>query len=394
MSPSDRRDDDAEAVDSGPATSGFAPSAGSSAPTGAASHTAGADTAGADTARADTARAETAGVDASRPDAARAETTGPDPNEVRAEYIPPGKAVGRIRVRPRGDATATSGGSAAKKGHWWELPVLAIVAIAVAVIVKTFIVQPFYIPSGSMEKTLHGCPSCNGDKILVNKPIFDLRSPHPGDIVVFSLPDAWPKTPGESPVAPRTNVITGPVRWFGQLVGVIPPDREDLVKRVIAVGGQTIKCCDSSGRVQVSDNGPGGPFRSLSEPFTYLHEPDGPEMPFTAVTVPHGRLWVMGDHRTDSADSRFHCIAGNGSSTASAGQPCDPVASTVPISDVIGKAFVIAWPPSRWRTLGTPKTFKAEALSAAAGSATSGLPLAAGVFAVLPLWYWRRRIRS
>ena len=236
---------------------------------------------------------------------------------------------------------------------------LAIVAIAVAVIVKTFLSSRSTSRPGSMEKTLHGCPSCNGDKILVNKPIFDFRSPHPGDIVVFSLPAAWPKTPGESPVAPKTNVITGPVRWFGQLVGVIPPDREDLVKRVIAVGGQTVKCCDSQGRVQVSDTGPSGPFRSLDEPFTYLHEPDGPEMPFTAVTVPHGRLWVMGDHRTDSADSRFHCIAGQDQATASGGKPCDPVASTVPISNVIGKAFVIAWPPSRWRTLGTPHTFKA-----------------------------------
>jgi signal peptidase I len=259
------------------------------------------------------------------------------------------------------------------------------------VIVKTFIVQPFYIPSGSMEQTLHGCPSCNGDKILVNKPIYDLRSPHPGDIIVFSLPEEWPKTPGESPVAPQTNVITAPIRWFGQLVGVIPPDREDLVKRVIAVGGQTIKCCDKRGRVEVSDNGVGGPFRSLDEPFTYLA--GGSEMSFTAVTVPHGRLFVLGDHRTDSADSRFHCVAGDGNSTASNGQKCDPVASTVPISNVIGKAFVIAWPPSRWRTLGTPHTFKASALSAAA-SLTSGLPLFAGAFGVLPLWYWRRRTRT
>jgi signal peptidase I len=316
-----------------------------------------------------------------------------DPQQVRAKYIPPGKAVGRIRIQPRGDATSAPGGSAAKKGRWWELPVLAIVAIAVAVIVKTFLIQPFYIPSGSMEKTLHGCPSCNGDKILVNKPIFDFRSPHPGDIVVFSLPSAWPKTPGESPVAPKTNLLTGPVRWFGQLVGVIPPDREDLVKRVVAVGGQTVKCCDSQGRVQVSDAGPTGPFRSLDEPFTYLHDPDGPEMPFTAVTVPHGRLWVMGDHRTNSADSRFHCIAGQDQATASGGKPCDPVSSTVPISNVIGKAFVIAWPPSRWRTLGTPHTFTALG-RAPAGALTSGLPLAVGMFAVLPLWYWRRRIRS
>ena len=311
---------------------------------------------------------------------------GAEPQAVRAQHLPSGKAVGHLRIQPRGDSTTPG-----KKGHWWELPLLAIIAVAVAVIVKTFIVQPFYIPSGSMEKTLHGCPGCNGDKILVNKPIFDFRSPHPGDIIVFSLPDAWPKTLGESPVVPKTNVVTGPLRWFGQLVGVIPPDREDLVKRVIAVGGQTVKCCDARGRVQVSDHGPGGPFRSLDEPYTDLGDPDGPEMPFTAVTVPHGRLWVMGDHRTNSADSRFHCVARRDNATASGGQPCDPVSSTVAISNVIGKAFVIAWPPSRWRTLGTPHTFTVTALAA---SLASGLPLAAGIVAVLPLWYWRRRIRS
>jgi signal peptidase I len=375
MSPSHRRDDDADAVEPSPA----AEAAASPSPGPASGVT------------------PVAPIEPDRPqpasDPVQAEVNSPDPHDIRAKYLPPGKAVGRIRVQPRGDSTGAARKPAPRKGRWWELPVLAIVAIAVAVIVKTFIVQPFYIPSGSMEKTLHGCPACNGDKILVNKPIFDVRSPHPGDIVVFSLPDAWPKTPGESPVAPSTNAITGPIRWFGQLVGVIPPDREDLVKRVIAVGGQTIKCCDARGRVQVSDTGPGGPFHALDEPFTYLHDPDGPEMTFAAVTVPHGRLWVMGDHRTNSADSRFHCVAGQESATASEGQPCDPVASTVPISNVIGKAFVIAWPPSRWRTLGTPHTFQAKALADTA-AVTSGLPLAAGALAVLPLWFWRRRVRS
>ena len=306
--------------------------------------------------------------------------------------LPSGKAVGRIRIQPRGE----SGASQSKNGRWWELPVLAIIAVAVAVIVKTFIVQPFYIPSESMEHTLYGCQGCNGDKILVNKPIFDFRSPHPGDIIVFSRPDAWPSD-SESPVAPKTNVITGPVRWFGQLVGVVPPDREDLVKRVIAVGGQTIKCCDAQGRVQVSSNGPGGPFRSLDEPFVDFTNTDGTtgkELPFLPVTVPHGRLWVMGDHRVDSADSRYHCIAGaNNAPTPT--QVCDPESSTVPISHVIGKAFVIAWPPSRWRTLGTPGTFKATALSAPAAVATdvtrAGLPLVAGVLTIVPLWFWHRR---
>jgi signal peptidase I len=254
--------------------------------------------------------------------------------------------------------------------RWWEFPVLIIAAIAVAVLVKTFVVQPFYIPSESMERTLHGCAGCAGDRILVNKPIYHLRDPHPGDIVVFRAPTGWEET---APQPPR-NALVKVVRGFGQLVGVVPPDQQDLVKRVIAVGGQSVKCCDTQGRVQVSTQGPNGPWRSLDEPYVFE---DNKQL-FGPVTVPHGRLWVMGDHRGDSADSRAHC------NTANLAQ-CDPQTSTVSVDDVIGKAFVIAWPPSRWRTLGTPSTFKDDAAGA--------LPAAAGALAVLPLVAWRRRRR-
>ena len=199
--------------------------------------------------------------------------------------------------------------------------------------------------------------------------------PHPGDIIVFRAPTGWE----EPTVEPRTNVVTGAIRWFGQLVGVVPPDEKDLVKRVIAVGGQTVRCCDREGRVQVSDSGPGGPWRSLVEP--YVFEDD--HQKFGPVTVPQGRLWVLGDHRGDSADSRYHgCTNGT----------CDPTVSTVPVSSVIGKAFVIAWPISRWRTLGTPATFKSSA-SASVSALVAGLPLGAGLLATAPLLWWRRRLR-
>jgi signal peptidase I len=254
---------------------------------------------------------------------------------------------------------------------------LVALAILIAVLVKSFVVQPFYIPSESMEKTLHGCPTCSGDRILVNKPIYDLRDPHGGDIVVFHAPPGWDDEPGTKP---PSNPVLRAVRGFGQLIGFVPPDGLVLVKRVIATGGETVKG-DSSGHVMISRHGAGGPWTTLNEPYVYENGLDT-HAAFGPVTVPTGRLWVMGDHRNDSADSRFHC--GVGGSQGDDGAGCDATSSTVPISDVIGKATVIAWPPSRWRTLGTPSTFKHIA---------EGLPITAGFAFAAPLFLLRRRRR-
>jgi signal peptidase I len=275
------------------------------------------------------------------------------------------------------------GGKPRRKAPWWELPALVLLAIVIAIVVKTFVVQPFYIPSESMEKTLHGCTGCHGDRILVNKPIYDLRDPHPGDIVVFHAPPGWDAEP---PVRPPSNPILRTVRGFGQLIGFIPPDGQVLVKRVIAIGGQTVKG-DNQGHVMVSNNGPDGTFRTLNEPYVFVDP--GQQSNLTAfgpVTVPKGRIWVMGDHRNDSADSRYHCSSGQEGTAADL--TCDPTSSTVPVKDVIGKAFVIAWPPSRWRTLGTPSTFKGAALSAA-----PAVPSAVSMATVLPIFIVRRRRR-
>jgi signal peptidase I len=193
-----------------------------------------------------------------------------------------------------------------KKAPWWELPVLVIVAIVVAILVKTFLIQPFYIPSASMEKTLHGCEGCSGDRIIVNKPIYTVfRDPHPGDIVVFKAPSDWPDEAVTTTTS--SNPIAKGLRWFGQLVGVVPPNESDLVKRVIAIGGQTVKCCDADGNVQISDDGPTGTFHSLDDgSYTFVDPGSGDygSLPFGPVTVPKDRLWVMGDHRNNSADSR------------------------------------------------------------------------------------------
>src|SRR5690242_17729945 len=125
-----------------------------------------------------------------------------------------------------------------RKAPWWELPALVALAIVIAILVKTFLIQPFYIPSESMEKTLHGCPGCSGDRILVSKIVYDFRDPHPGDIVVFNAPPGWDDEP---PQQPPSNPILRVIRGFGQLVGFVPPDGLVLVKRVIAVGGQTVR---------------------------------------------------------------------------------------------------------------------------------------------------------
>ncbi len=328
-----------------------------------------------------------------RPTAAEVESTDAEA-ERRIAGPTPRSAAGAHHVRPAPSRWQFWRRRARPKKHkkapWWELPVLIAVAIAVAVLIKTYLIQPFYIPSESMEKTLHGCPGCSGDRVLVNKLILDIRDPHPGDIVVFRAPANWDEEP--TPKSPSNPFVKG-VRWFGQLIGFIPPDEKDLIKRVIAVGGQTVQCCDSQGRVQVSTDGANGPWHSLDEPYIFQDSPWDPrdkpghivsgsadQRTFGPVTVPKGRLWVMGDHRGDSADSRFHCIE-----ESPADHVCQTTDTTVAVNKVIGKAVLIAWPPSRWRTLGTPPTFKQLADAA--------MPALGGALVVLPVFGVRRRRR-
>ena len=287
------------------------------------------------------------------------------------------------RRRRRADKKQEKTKKPHRKAPWWELPALVALAILIAILVKTFVIQPFYIPSESMEKTLHGCQGCHGDRILVNKVIYDFRDPHPGDIVVFHAPPGWDDEPTSKP---PSNPVLRVIRGFGQLIGFVPPDGQVLVKRVIATGGETVKG-DAAGQVQVSDTGPNGPWRTLNEPYVFIDKSgEGSLRPFGPVTVPKGRLWVMGDHRNDSADSRYHC--GTNGTDSTNDLTCDPDSSTVPVDDVIGKAFVIAWPPSRWRTLGTPSTFESTAMAGA-----TDVPGMVSAAVILPLFVVRRRRR-
>ena len=254
---------------------------------------------------------------------------------------------------------------AAKKGSLLrELPVLLLVAFVLALIVKTFFVQAFFIPSGSMEQTLHGCTGCTGDRVLVNKVPYWFGEPEPGDIVVFKGPDTWSP---EVTVSEPTNWFAGALLWLGRTVGVAPPSEDDFVKRVIAVGGQTVQCCDPDGRVTVD----GVP---LDEPYIFENTPIESRT-FGPVTVEEGRLWVMGDHRSASADSKAHMT--------------DRYSGTIGVDDVIGKAAVIVWPIGRFGLLDSPDIQGTEA--AAAGTAASLVPYAAGLAGAVPVLAWRRR---
>jgi signal peptidase I len=201
-----------------------------------------------------------------------------------------------------------------------------VIAILVSLFVKTVFVQAFFIPSGSMEPTLHGCPRCVNDRVLVNKLTNRMGGVHRGDIVVFHDPGGW--LGHGLPTLPRSRMSEALA-----FIGLAPStSQSDLVKRVIGVGGDTVE--GRGGKVYV--NGV-----RLTEP--YVFPGDSPSEADFTVTVPVQKLWVMGDHRSDSSDSRFHVH--------------DPGQGFVPVSDVVGRAFVIIWPLDRTSSLDRPATF-------------------------------------
>ena len=181
-----------------------------------------------------------------------------------------------------------------RKAPWWELPALIVLAIVIAILVKTFVVQPFYIPSESMEKTLHGCQGCHGDRILVNKVIFDFRDPHPGDIVVFHAPKGWE----EPSTKPPSNVIFREIRGFGQLVGFVPRragagQESDRNRRA---NGEGRRPRPRHGERQWSEWSVPYLERALR---VHRQRAGTKRAAVRAGDGAQGRLWVMGDHRND-----------------------------------------------------------------------------------------------
>jgi signal peptidase I len=207
----------------------------------------------------------------------------------------------------RGDAP-TDAPPAATRRSWREIPILLMVALAIAIIIKSFLIQAFSIPSISMAPTLE-----RGDRILVCRICTQVSDIHRGDIVVFSNPHPGPST--------DRGVIGGVLHWLGEGLGVAQPENKDYVKRVIGLPGDVVELHDGT----LYLNGV-----AMEEP--YLN-PELDTQPYGPVTVPDGMLFVLGDNRAHSGDSRFPPPTGLG---------------FVPQDTVIGKAFVIVYPPSRW----------------------------------------------
>ena len=210
-----------------------------------------------------------------------------------------------------------------------ELPLLVVVALCIALVLKTFLVQAFFIPSGSMEQTIR-----IGDRVLVDKltPWFGSEVER-GDVVVFEDPGGWLQGEAARPAQDPAGIKQ--IKETLTFIGLLPSsDEQDLIKRVIGIGGDTVKCCDDRGRVSVN----GAP---LDEP--YVSPGNAPSEIRFEVRVPAGRLFVMGDHRANSADSRFHLD--------------EAFEGTIDEEKVVGEAVVIAWPFDHWRRLEQPATF-------------------------------------
>ncbi len=226
-----------------------------------------------------------------------------------------------------------------------ESVVLVTIAVLLYYVMLTFVARPYLIPSESMEPTLHGCSGCVGDRIMVDKVSYRFGEPQPGDVVVFRGPPSWSLAYQS---IRSHNAVVRAVQNALSVIGFVPPDENDLVKRVIAVGGQTVQCREDSG-LTVDGKPLNEPYLNpatmMADPMIYpcLGREFGP------VRVPQGRLWVMGDNRTHSADSRAHCSSTpEGMAKGVLCTGADPDAGTVPVGNVIGKARFIAWPPSRW----------------------------------------------
>lgn len=250
-----------------------------------------------------------------------------------------------------------------QRSFWKELPILIGIALVLALLIKTFLVQAFSIPSQSMQNLLQ-----EGDRVLVDKltPWFG-SEPERGEVVVFHDPDKW--LIGEP--TPDPNALQTFLSWIGLMPSA---EEKDLIKRVIGVGGDTVEC-KGTGPLKV--NG-----KALNEPYVYPGntpcsvDDQGGQF---KVKVPEGFIWVMGDHRQNSRDSRYN--------------QSDKYQGMVPVDEVVGRAVVKAWPINRWGTLPVPDTFDQPGLNeqSSAAAALPAAPHALVLAGVVPVALWRRK---
>jgi signal peptidase I len=205
-----------------------------------------------------------------------------------------------------------------------ELVALVVIALVVSVAIKTYVMQMFFVPSESMEPLF-----VQHDRILVQKVSYWGNDVERGDVVVFKDPGGWLGPD------PELNLVQKGLSTIG-----LYPSGGHLVKRVIAVGGDRVTCCDTKGRVTVND--------VPLEESDYVMDGQQPSAKEFDVRVPEDRLWVMGDNRANSEDSRYHQdLRGKG---------------TIPVENVVGRVFAIVWPIGRFTFVDRPETFDQDAL--------------------------------
>jgi signal peptidase I len=232
----------------------------------------------------------------------------------------------------QGSSAATATSTTSERKGWKsvarDIAVILLIAILASFLIKTFLVRSFYIPSGSMENTL-----MINDRVLVNELEPNVIPISRGDVIVFTDPGGWLTGDRIVPKAPSS-----PLSATLSFLGLASADENDhLVKRVIGLPGDTVACCNTLGQITIN-------AAPVEEP--YLSSPDQPASATRfKITVPARSLWVMGDNRNNSGDSRAHVDG--------------PTKGFVPVSNVVGRAFVISWPIGRWGWLDHPIVYSA-----------------------------------
>lgn len=221
-----------------------------------------------------------------------------------------------------------------KPTPWWvEIPAIILLTCIILSVFQNVVGRLYVIPSASMEPTLHGCEGCTGDRIFVENVSYYFSDPEPGDVVVFRGPESWN---GQWVSHRSDNAVVSALQTVGSVLGFADPDENNLVKRVVAGPGQVVSCQAGDPAVMVDGEPTDQSF--VLDPPQYAAGSSGGSNAcggeyFGPVQVPEGNVFVMGDNRTGSADSRAHLG--------------DEFQGTVPIDNIKGRVVAKVWPPSR-----------------------------------------------